>query len=60
MANPSFNIPDEELEQLDEIIKQKKLNEEIPLETSRSEVLRQLVQEYIEGNGNISTAATAN
>jgi metal-responsive CopG/Arc/MetJ family transcriptional regulator len=54
MANPSFQIDDEKLADLDEIIKQKKLNEEIDMDTSRSDILRDLVDDYIEGNRNCS------
>lgn len=50
MANPSVSVPDELLEDFDEVIKQKKLDEELPLETSRSEVIAQLMEDYVEGN----------
>jgi metal-responsive CopG/Arc/MetJ family transcriptional regulator len=59
MANPSFPIPDEKLEEFDRIISMKKAKGELPMDTSRSEVIRQLVEEYIEGNGSISTAIAA-
>ena len=55
MANPSFQIPDEQLEEFDEVIWQKKKNGELSRKDSRSDVLRMLVEEYIEGNGNSST-----
>ncbi|WP_134672644.1 ribbon-helix-helix domain-containing protein [Halorussus marinus] len=54
MANPSFSIADEKLEELDTIITHKKLEGDIPMDASRSQVLRDLVEEYIEGNRNIS------
>lgn len=54
MANPSFQIDDETLEKLDSIIWEKKVAGEIDRETSRSDVIRDLVEEYIEGNGNTS------
>jgi len=59
MANPSFSIDDELLEDLDEIIRQKKLAQDIPMDTSRSEIIAGLVEEYVEGNGNTSTTRKA-
>ena len=56
MANPSFQIDQEKLDEFDEIILQKKARGEIDRDTSRSEVIRQLVEEYVEGNGNCSPA----
>ena len=55
MANPSFQVDDELLDELDEIIWQKKKDGELSRKTSRSDILRELVEEYVEGNGNIST-----
>ena len=55
MANPSFQIDDETLDELDSIIWEKKVAGEIDRDTSRSDVIRDLVEEYIEGNGNTST-----
>lgn len=48
MARPTFSIPDEELDRLDNVIFQKKIAGEIPRDTSRSEVLRQLVIEWVD------------
>ncbi|WP_435552731.1 CopG family ribbon-helix-helix protein [Natrinema sp. CGMCC1.2065] len=61
MANPSFSIPDEKLEEFDKIILAKKSNGDLPMDASRSEVIRELVEEYVEGNRNSSqtTMATA-
>lgn len=50
MANVSFQIDDERLEELDQIINIKKAKGELEGNTSRSDVLREIVQEYIEGN----------
>ena len=50
MANPSFSIPDETLEEFDRIILQKKVNGDLSAGASRSEVIRSLVEEYVEGN----------
>jgi len=55
MANPSFQIDDETLERLDSIIWEKKVEGELDRDVSRSDVIRDLVEEYIEGNGNSST-----
>lgn len=57
MPTPSFQISEETLEQLDDIIWEKKAAGELPRDTSRSDILRQLVEEYIEGNGSTSTTA---
>lgn len=54
MANPSFSIPDDTLEEFDQIILNKKAKGEIPMDTSRSKVIRDLVEEYVEGNENTS------
>lgn len=54
MPTPSFQISEEKLEQLDDIIWEKKGAGELPRDASRSDILRQLVEEYIEGNGNTS------
>lgn len=48
MARPTFSIPDEELDRLDNVIFQKKIAGELPRDTSRSEVLRQLVIEWVD------------
>lgn len=58
MPTPSFQIDEDTLEEFDEIIFQKKAAGEYPRDKSRSDVLRDLVQEYVEGNG-ISSKATA-
>lgn len=58
MANPSFQIDDEKLQKLDDIIWEKKQAGELPRDASRSDVLREIVDEYIEGNGNSSTTKT--
>lgn len=55
MAGPSFQIDDQKLDQFDEIIFQKKAAGELDRDTSRSDVLRQLVEDYIEGNRSTST-----
>jgi len=52
MANPSFQIDDETLEEFDKVINLKKATGELDSNTSRSDVLRELVEEYVEGNPN--------
>ena len=56
MANPSFQIDEQLLDDFDEIIFQKKARGELDRDTSRSEVIRRLVEEYVEGNGRTSKA----
>ena len=58
MANPSIYIPDDLLEDFDEVLKQKKLREDIPMDTSRSELIQEWMQEYVEGNVSCSPATT--
>lgn len=54
MANPSFQIDDDKLNDFDRIIALKRGHGDLPSGTNRSDVLRELVDEYIEGNGNTS------
>lgn len=55
MANPSISIDDELLEDFDDVIWELKSEGEIPRDTSRSEVVADLIEEFVEGNGSIST-----
>lgn len=57
--NVSFNADEDLVEDFDEIIFQKKAAGELDRDTSRSDVLRDLLEEYVEGNGNISTTPAA-
>lgn len=50
MANPSFQIDDETLEEFDRIITIKQATGELPNDANRSVVIRDLIEEYIEGN----------
>lgn len=52
MAKPSFSIPDELLEEFDDQIDEKRLNGEFDLDTSRSEVVREFMRQWTEGNLN--------
>lgn len=63
MAKPAFSMPDEMLEEIDETIKQLKLREEIDMKASRSEVMRRVIQEWLdeheeirEGNRTVATS----
>lgn len=52
MATPSFQISDEKLDEFDRIINIKKATGDLPSSANRSDVLRELVDEYVEGNEN--------
>jgi metal-responsive CopG/Arc/MetJ family transcriptional regulator len=63
MAKPAFSMPDEMLEEIDETIKQLKLREEMDMKASRSEVMRGVIQEWLdeheeirEGNRTVATS----
>lgn len=64
MARPTFSIPDDELDRLDNVIFKKKVAGDLPRNVSRSEVLRQLVIEWVDEQekmyeeGNEKTAPT--
>ena len=58
MANPSFTVDDEMLDEFDEVIWQKKMDGDLSREATRSDVLRELIENYIEGNGASSKTAT--
>jgi metal-responsive CopG/Arc/MetJ family transcriptional regulator len=59
MATPSFQIDDTKLEELDQVINIKKARGELDSDKSRSDVLRQLVEEYVEGNETSWTTSKA-
>lgn len=56
MPNASFQIGEEELEAFDRKIKRKQLNGDLPSDASRSDVLRELVADYVD-NGDAKKAA---
>ncbi|WP_224449309.1 CopG family ribbon-helix-helix protein [Haloprofundus salilacus] len=58
MANTGITVPDELLEDFDDIIFAKKAAGELPRDASRSHVIRGLMEEYVEGNGSISETST--
>ena len=74
MAHPSFTIPDELLEDFDDVIWELQTRGELSRDESRSSIVRELMQEWIadqieehgeevlpEGNSNTATVApTAN
>lgn len=55
MPNPSFSIDDELLEEFDRTIWAKKVAGDLDKDTSRSEVIQDLIEDYVEGNANTST-----
>lgn len=58
MARPTISMPDELLEEFDDKIDQKKLNEEFDLDTNRSEVFRELARQWVEGNLTLTKAGS--
>lgn len=50
MAKPSVSIPDELLDDFDDEIMRRKLNDELPRKTTRSDVVRLLMEAWIQGN----------
>jgi hypothetical protein len=51
MATPTFSIDDEDLDELDELIFEKKVEGDLPRDATRSEVLRELALNWIESEG---------
>lgn len=50
MAKPSVSIPDELLEDFDDEIMRRKLNDELPRKATRSDVVRLLMEAWLQGN----------
>jgi len=50
MAHTSFTVEDEVLNKLDHIILEKKSSGDLPMGASRSEVISELVEEYVDEN----------
>jgi metal-responsive CopG/Arc/MetJ family transcriptional regulator len=48
MAKPSMSVPDELLDDFDDVIWELEKAGEIPRDTSRSAVLQQLMQEFVD------------
>ncbi len=60
MARPSVSIPDELLEEFDDQIDDMRRSGELDLDTSRSEVVQELIRQWLEGKSNsISTDSKA-
>jgi len=65
MAKPSVSIPDELLEEFDNQIDDMRRSGELDLDTSRSEVIQELIRQWLEGNSTLTltnskpTTATA-
>lgn len=51
MARPTFSIDDDDLDELDDLIFQKKVEGELPRDTTRSEILREMALGWIEREG---------
>jgi metal-responsive CopG/Arc/MetJ family transcriptional regulator len=47
MATPTFTIDDATLEDFDDIILQQKANGDLDRDTTRSQLIRELVEEYV-------------
>lgn len=67
MAHPSISMPDELLESFDKTMMALKLDDEMDQKTKRSEVIRALMEEWIdenrvaaEGNCQSTTVSTGN
>ena len=58
MVNTSFEIDQEKIDQMDDIIWEMKVEGEISRDTSRSDIMRRLVEDFIEGNGSSSLETT--
>ena len=56
MPNASFQIDEEKLEAFDRKIKRQQLNGDLPSDASRSDVLRDLIADYVD-NGDAKKAA---
>lgn len=50
MAKPSVSIPDELLDDFDEKVDKMRRSGEMDLDTSRSEVIQELMRQWLEGN----------
>lgn len=60
MANPSISVPDDVLDKFDDLIIQKKAKGELDRDVSRSEIIAQLMEEWIEeGQAEGNRMATA-
>ena len=56
MPNPSVSMDQELLDEFDEKIKRLKLQEEIDIDTSRSQVMQELVRQWVEGNSTLTSS----
>ncbi|ELZ12039.1 CopG family ribbon-helix-helix protein [Natrinema ejinorense] len=59
MANTGITVPDELLEDFDDKVFELKAEGEIDRDASRSEVIRTLMEEWVEGNSTSDSTATA-
>jgi len=58
MPNASFQIDREKLDEFDKQIKRKQIDGELPTDASRSDILREMVKEFVEGDDCNSGKAT--
>ncbi|QLK25382.1 ribbon-helix-helix domain-containing protein [Natrinema zhouii] len=58
MANTGITVPDELLEDFDDKVFELKAEGEIDRDASRSEVIRTLMEEWVEGNSKSDSTAT--
>jgi hypothetical protein len=58
MPNASFQIDREKLDEFDKQIKRKQIDGELPTDASRSDILREMVEEFVEGDDCNSGKAT--
>ena len=58
MPNASFQIDREKLDEFDKQIKRKQIDGELPTDASRSGILREMVEEFVEGDDCNSGKAT--
>lgn len=56
MARPSVSVPDDLLEDFDDKIWELKVEEEVKRDTTRSDVMQELMRQWVEGNLNLTSA----
>lgn len=58
MAKPSIYIPDEVLDDFDERITEMRRSGEVDINTSRSEVIQELINQWLEGNSTLTSTGS--
>jgi len=59
MATPTFTIDDDTLEDFDEIILQQKARGKLERDTTRSQLIRELVEDYVDEHRGVLEEDTA-